>query len=686
MLESTVVDRLGSQVASRLGGARARSYVALGALLLIAAFAVSAVRRRDALRDARSSEWLASAVERVLAAERILDRDLAGALLAVRALSSATFENAPARLDLLHERLGRLQRHDGAFGAESASKPLTWLALGALADSARAQDMRTFERAREWLREEARARSGVKPASDASSGAIRRALGFLHTARVASGADPTGDATTLALYSLAGGPFDLRVAYADAIATDGARRTPSAASPTCEGLDGALYALALDVAVLDHYRRSQEAALLAESTRPTASIERELEARRDATSGAWSREPGSAAEVVATACALLIQDTLERWSATQRERARTDALDAPRDYAHSVQTCEPCHATLQPAQFAQWNDSTHARKKVGCADCHGENHSLIFRENGRVSPTACARCHAEAVAQFANSKHAHAEDMLLASALYAATPTALRASCRTCHRIGEKHSDGSTGNCNQCHAGHMFDASSAREPEACTVCHTGADYPQDEAYRLSKHGALYATTRDVVVAPTCTTCHQPGGRHDDGFGITIGGSGIGAVLDGAPAAFAQEHLSTTDFAEGRAAMVAICTNCHSSRLAEASLREADELKREGEAHLVEAAAIVRALGDEGLLDAANVQALGPAYAPPNPDARGAALLERFYRMWRFDHATAWKGSYHQSASLANHSSGAGTREALDFIRAEAARLRDPRGREHGAKR
>jgi cytochrome c553 len=176
-----------------------------------------------------------------------------------------------------------------------------------------------------------------------------------------------------------------------------------------------------------------------------------------------------------------------------------------------------------------------------------------------------------------------------------------------------------------------------------------------------------------VHAPTCATCHNPGGRHDDSFGITIGGSGVGAALEGSSTAFDAHRISPAEFARRRAEMVAVCTRCHSSRLAEASLRQADELKREGEGHLIEALEILRHLDTQGCFGARGSLAVGPDHARPDPGAPGARILERFYEMWRFEHTSAWKGAYHQSPSVSNHGSGTGTREALAEIRAEAER-------------
>jgi hypothetical protein len=349
----------------------------------------------------------------------------------------------------------------------------------------------------------------------------------------------------------------------------------------------------------------------------------------------------------------------------------------PRDAEELRASCETCHASLHPSLVAQWRDSRHRRERADCVSCHGDNHSKIFREAGRVPVNVCGECHARSVAEFALSRHAHAEATLLDSPLFAATSQADRANCMGCHRIGERGTGPAPGNCNYCHPGHAFSAARAREPEACTVCHTGQDYPQDEAYRLSKHGALWEQTRDDAVAPTCATCHQPGGRHDDGFGLTLGVSGSGALLEGEPAPFPMRTLSASEFAERRAAMVAVCAQCHSSRLVEQSLREADQIKREGDALLREAVGLLEGLHAQGLLgqDPTTPLRLGPDQLRPDPASPGAAALERFYEMWRFHFATSWKGAYHQSHSIANLRSRPGLREDLQLLRAEAERLR-----------
>ena len=615
--------------------------------------------------DERAREWLARAAARAMDQGIRDDRELAGVALAVQALRAADAADWSTRADALRDRLGSLQRSDGSFGVALSSRPLTWLALGALRGR---YDDGLEQRARAWL-----ATSGASTDAKNASGtteATRRALGFLRSARATE--TRTIDETALPVFALAGGPIDLREAYAAAMESSGAARRPFS-TPAGEWLADPKHALAVGVAVLDHYRGSKEAALLAELARPSASILAELDSERHSATGAWPAQPGGEPDVVSTACALAARQTLERWERARAASETGELTGAVLGQRTAGNDCVGCHEALQPQQVADWRDSDHARKRVGCAECHGTNHSTIFRERGRVWPKVCGTCHAAAAEEFARTRDAAAEATLLASELFAHTPPAARAACIECHSIGETHTDGSRGGCNHCHAGHAFVGSDARQPEACTLCHTGADYPQDLAWRLSKHGALFELTRDESRSPSCATCHNPGGTHDDRFGLTIGSSGAGRTFENDPNPLGAPCIGAAEFTQRRAEMVAVCTRCHSSRLAEISLRAADELKREGETHLAEAREILRALQARGYFGDERELALGPEHARPDPGAAGGELLDRYYEMWRFHHAGAWKGAYHQSASITNHSSGIGTLDDLEHFRAAAAR-------------
>jgi hypothetical protein len=88
--------------------------------------------------------------------------------------------------------------------------------------------------------------------------------------------------------------------------------------------------------------------------------------------------------------------------------------------------------------------------------------------------------------------------------------------------IGRINPDGSLGACSACHTRHQFSKAQARDPSACTWCHSGPDSPDDEVYRSSKHGVLFTANKDKMnlesdtwvlgkdyhAAPTCVTCHM----------------------------------------------------------------------------------------------------------------------------------------------------------------------------------
>ena len=81
--------------------------------------------------------------------------------------------------------------------------------------------------------------------------------------------------------------------------------------------------------------------------------------------------------------------------------------------------CVTCHQSTQPGIVAQWHDSTHAAKGVGCYECHqarpGEPDA--FEHNGYtiavvVTPKDCARCHPAESAEFWKSHHAKGGNIL----------------------------------------------------------------------------------------------------------------------------------------------------------------------------------------------------------------------------------------------------------------------------------
>ena len=348
------------------------------------------------------------------------------------------------------------------------------------------------------------------------------------------------------------------------------------------------------------------------------------------------------------------------------------------------QSCEGCHRTLDPGMDRQWRDSVHFRVNVGCAGCHGDDHEAVFAAKGRVSAGTCGRCHEQEVKAFAESGHADAELAALSDARFLVqSPAMQEEGCMGCHAIGTRFPDGSVGGCNECHPGHEFSAEAAREPEACEVCHGGPDHPVMEAYRTSVHGTLYALDRNAEKSPTCVTCHMPGGDHGHVANLTLGAVFSGAVLaDESGPNIPMKRINRTDFEENRKQMLNVCAPCHSTRFARESLERADAIKRESDALVAEARAIILSLYEDRALDPM------PEDRPANPvlghvlELGGQQLYENtseveqaFFRLYKFYHATTFKAAYHHSPDYTHWKGIVFMKMELDKIRTEAVRLR-----------
>lgn len=235
--------------------------------------------------------------------------------------------------------------------------------------------------------------------------------------------------------------------------------------------------------------------------------------------------------------------------------------------------CVECHSQQSnaPTAVAQWKESQHAIKGVGCIECHkAEADDIDAFEHYTytiatiVSPKDCSRCHKREFAEFQRSHHAQAGkilgslDNVLAEVVEGHTMmdgNAVAVSgCMQCHGsvvdfirdedgkvmkdrngitmidpetwpntgIGRVNPDGSLGSCAACHNRHYFSVAQAREPDDCGKCHLGPDHPQYEIYRESKHGINFIAHKsemnlsaqpwivgkDYISAPTCATCHM----------------------------------------------------------------------------------------------------------------------------------------------------------------------------------
>jgi hydroxylamine dehydrogenase len=347
-------------------------------------------------------------------------------------------------------------------------------------------------------------------------------------------------------------------------------------------------------------------------------------------------------------------------------------------------SCEGCHSQIDSGMDKQWRASVHFRVNVGCADCHGEDHEVVFAEKGKVSAGVCGKCHEKEVIAFAQSGHADAEVAAISDARFLAqSPAMQEEGCMGCHNVGARFADGSVGGCNVCHPGHEFSSAMAREPEACQVCHGGADHPVMEAYKTSVHGVLYYHDRDAEKSPNCVTCHMPNGEHGHVANIGLGAVFTGAVLeDEYLPHLAMKRLSKETFEANRKEMLTICAPCHTTRFSRESLERADAIKREADAIVAEGYTIIKALYDEKALD-------------PMPEDRPANLVvghafelggqqlyentseieQSFFRLFKFYHATTFKGAYHHSPDYTHWEGIVRMKMEMDKIKSEAKKLR-----------
>lgn len=215
--------------------------------------------------------------------------------------------------------------------------------------------------------------------------------------------------------------------------------------------------------------------------------------------------------------------------------------------------CVDCHAKSSAGLTHQWKNSAHAQSNVNCLDCHlaYEDDEDAMEHEGSiiatiVSPKDCGRCHETEFKQQEGSVHSKAvsiiKNRMPALTEHFGSLSINDAGCAKCHGskvkvkgdgtldpttwpntgIGRINPDGSTGSCSSCHGRHQFSKAQAREPSACTHCHSGPDSPDKEVYETSKHGMMFAAHKDKMnmnsdswrvgkdysAAPTCVTCHM----------------------------------------------------------------------------------------------------------------------------------------------------------------------------------
>ena len=309
-----------------------------------------------------------------------------------------------------------------------------------------------------------------------------------------------------------------------------------------------------------------------------------------------------------------------------------------KELTEEAKTCIECHSTETPGIVAIWDKSAHAEVAISCLDCHSVDSDSPMALSGveghedikvsvsmLVPPAVCAECHENEVEQFHASGHQRAYLQVAASTsmqtlMYhhegqddpelSGAPG--ETGCYQCHGnefivddtghptadtypssgVGNLYPDGDVGNCAVCHTRHSFSIADARRPEACASCHLGPDHPDIEIYEASKHGQIYHSDGENWVwdrppgewepgdysAPTCATCHMSGiGDLEVTHNITERLYwNLWAKVSKPRTDPDVMGMYYGDGEKGRELMTQVCTECHSTTLAESFFASGDK--------------------------------------------------------------------------------------------------------------
>jgi hydroxylamine dehydrogenase len=358
--------------------------------------------------------------------------------------------------------------------------------------------------------------------------------------------------------------------------------------------------------------------------------------------------------------------------------------------AAAAEPCIPCHLEKTPAAVAQWQESAHAKAKIGCEKCHGSDHERILRGEARVDMRVCAPCHQKAFREHSASRHG----MGLHSGWGCTRnlPARKKDECRFCHREGDlipiseaqcarflkqSREMGEIGcnychsveeSCDSCHSKHATDLKIVRDPNSCAKCHMGPDHPQWEMWQTSLHGTLNASAGKSM-GPDCQTCHMPKGTHNVSLGLTMNSGGV--------------PFTPPKAAAGRAEMTKICSNCHAPAFAKRELERDDAVRTQSLATLKEAEGIIWDLNDRGLLDPMPAERVPHPLSGPRLVTDSQMLYEDtshierlFFKMKKYDYARTVKGAYHQNPAYTHWYGNAELKMDLVDIKSEASRLQE----------
>ncbi|NLK44923.1 MAG: hypothetical protein GX300_11090 [Tissierellia bacterium] len=337
--------------------------------------------------------------------------------------------------------------------------------------------------------------------------------------------------------------------------------------------------------------------------------------------------------------------------------------------------------------LTQWSKSKHAKEGVSCDVCHGSDPQNLEKP----TPTTCGVCHNQQAEEFAMSTHSTAivHAMSKDSSIYNGVEVEYKWQaypeggpdkwgCANCHSVGVINDDGSLGDCSSCHGSHEFSLQQARSPETCNGCHSGPGHPQYESYIESRHGILWQSLGDTwdlsgsteefwarqevepIGAPTCSTCHMPGGSHNTANGK----------------AHDLYGNRMEDYDEEVTFMVEnSCNTCHTEEFAREWLGNANELAEYTLGRMREAKGMLEGLKKDGLIR--------PTMEITNahPIAGQLSAVESLFFQVNMATNRARKGAYHMSSQWAGRQGWTDQSFGLMEFRSEVERLRTDAERE-----
>jgi nitrate/TMAO reductase-like tetraheme cytochrome c subunit len=219
--------------------------------------------------------------------------------------------------------------------------------------------------------------------------------------------------------------------------------------------------------------------------------------------------------------------------------------------------CVDCHNEENPGIVVHWTGSTHAERGVGCYDCHeaAQDEPDSYLHHGQmiatvVTPRDCARCHDEEAAEFAESHHAAAGNILASlDNFLAETVEGVRLTFSPHSPTPGRAVEGVNGfasansGCQQCHGSKV--GLVATDGSTLTV----DDLQPDENGLPTNMDAVARIARDENGRPSLATTAWPN-------------TGIGRLnLDGSRGSCTACH-SRHDFSPRRARQPENCGKCH----------------------------------------------------------------------------------------------------------------------------